>query len=33
MKEVKIKIVADTGQAKKGIDGLTDSTEELGNDI
>lgn len=33
MKEVKIKIVADTGQAKKGIDGLTDSTEELGNEV
>tara|TARA_R100000541_G_scaffold3942_2_gene11216 strand:+ start:2956 stop:4716 length:1761 start_codon:yes stop_codon:yes gene_type:complete len=33
MKEVKIKIVADTGQAKKGIDGLTGSTEELGNEV
>jgi len=33
MKEVKIKVVADTSQAKKGIDGLTDSTEELGNEV
>jgi len=33
MKEVKIKIVADTGQAKKGINDVTDSTKKLDKEV
>ena len=33
MKEVKIKIVADTGQAEKGINDVTDSTKKLDKEV
>jgi len=33
MKEVKIKVVADTSQAKKGIDDVTQSTKKLDEEV